>query len=232
LRIAATAAAAVLLAGAIGAILSTRSDTGIPVAGLEGDPAAAEAFAAVEEAYAVYNSGDPEAWGEIRSAGSFFETPEAMERDRAFWVDTYGAFMAAGSRLQVDDCVSHGFGEWPGIADEELPTAPGFWFTCRVTETITFFESGGIDLRPEEWEWVVADGEIVAVTSEGNQDESETARFVADFLVWLSSNHPDIAETIEFTDDGVPTIDSAPTALEYVKLFVEDAPDWPRQTGS
>jgi hypothetical protein len=220
----AAAAVVVLIAGlGVMALTSGEQNGSIPVSGIDGDPAAAEAFTVIEAAYAAYNAGELYAWAVARDAGSLGFTGEPIGGLAGLQGD-HAALYAAGDRYEVAQCVSHGFGDWPGITDSGDP-ATGYRFTCKATSTNSFYGAGGIVLA-EDYEWVVADGKSVAARSDG--DYAPLAGFNKDFRQWLQDNHPEIAAGMQYwRGNGFPNRQDVATALEYVDQFVEDSPDWP-----
>ena len=232
--------AAVLIAAAVtvGVLQISEDDTGIPVAGIEGDPAAAEAFQAVEATYAAFHAGDGEAWIAPVEAGRTYDSPETYDLQHEAMLAHYAAVRAVDERIEVTQCVSHGFGDWPGVAIGSGtvtgdPVSTGYRFTCDAIHTNTFHDLGGIALA-YDYEWVVADGEIISgadIFKEAS-NYNEARDFTDDFSVWLSRNHEDVFWDV-FIGVGVhpyPHPEDAPTVLEYATLFVEESPDWPQPT--
>lgn len=123
----------------------------------DGDPEE-EALQVVEASYDTYNDGDLEGWVEIRDRGSFHASDAdrelALERMRA----DFASGFEAGARYEQIQCESHGDGEWP-IADEG--PVSGYYFTC---DTRLVDDEGPI--HTEAFEWVVRDGEVIAVRSD------------------------------------------------------------------
>lgn len=188
-------------------------DTGISVAGISGDPGAAEAFEAIEAAYVAFNARDAEKWVAARDADTSITS--------RFYTE---ALFAADASIDVSQCISHGFGDWSGVT--------GYRFTCEATETNAFYAPAELDTAVS-YEWVVADGQVVqAGSNESGFDD--WLRFNTDFRNWMRESHPDIHSGMQFlgmTTD-FPAAESMPTALEYVVAFVQDSPDWPRPSGS
>lgn len=191
----------------------------ISLNGASDDAAAVEAFAAVETAYAAYNSGD-DAWVDIRSRGGL-ESSQAVEaRARETNVRIFEAEQAADGNIAVAQCEWHGSGEWPDVVDRGVPAAVGHLFTCEATRTDLLHEAAGMQLA-ESYQWVVADGGVVAVSS--SEDILWWTGFVGDFRRWLQETHPDADVTFLRSTDGAiffPEAASVPTALEYVDEFV------------
>lgn len=199
-------------------------DISIPVTGVVDDDAAGEAFAVVVAAYEAYNTGDVEAWADARQPGSYFSSSEARDTDRSEMVEAVGALHASGSRIDVTGCVSHGLGDWPGIADRGV--ASGYRFRCETTSANVVLLAGGIELAAT-FEWVVADGDVVAVKSEEDPEHwHQVLRFYEEFQSWLRRNRPDAYSQMSFVD-FLPAAESVPAALEYVGVFVDASPDWP-----
>lgn len=114
----------------------------------------AAALAVVNDVYAAYNSGDAARFALLRSRGGYYESEEDRDEDIATFTQQLEADIARGVQFTNIQCVSHGYGQWPGVADEGMPTAEGYYFTCEADNP-----------RTHETHWVVADGEIVAATS-------------------------------------------------------------------
>lgn len=126
------------------------------------DDTATEQFQAVDEAYDLYNTGDVEAWVEVRDSGSQWpsdeDRTEGMEKLRQQVQANYDA----GSRYVETECVSHGFDDWEGVADGALAT--GYYFTCEAVLTSDFEDSDATKVS-ESFNWVVNEGVVVAVNS-------------------------------------------------------------------
>lgn len=121
------------------------------------------ALAVIENAYELWNSGDAVAWVEVRERGSFWESDEQRTEvlsEVLGWVED--RMTVYDVRYTEIDCESQGFGEWPGVADPGLPVAEGYYFICEteVTSANPEFEV------TEVFNWVVAEGEVIAVNSE------------------------------------------------------------------
>jgi hypothetical protein len=123
----------------------------------EGDDPEAAALSTVEAAYEAFNSGDVDTWVEIRDRGSFYATEEDRAEVAEYMAEQVTPEMEGGARYEGIQCESMGDGEWP-VADEGL--VEGYYFTCDTT----YVDSAG-DEYPEAFEWVVADGEVIAVRS-------------------------------------------------------------------
>jgi len=113
---------------------------------------------AVDAAFALFNAGDVDAWVEIRLRGSAFASDEEREKILE-WMRTeeFGPRMAEGAQYEDIACESHGSGEWP-VAD--AGPVEGYYLTCD-----TSLVAGDGSEVGEAFEWVVADGEVVAVRS-------------------------------------------------------------------
>jgi hypothetical protein len=117
------------------------------------------ALAVIENAHELYNSGDAEAWTEVRDRGSWYATDDDRQEMLDSMSDRTQAEIDAGARYEDIECVSEGPGEWP-VADAG-PVA-GYYFICETT-----FVSDSTQ-RAEQFEWVVSqgrDGAVVAVRS-------------------------------------------------------------------
>jgi len=122
-----------------------------------GDDPEAAAQEVVDAAYATFNSGDVDAWVEIRVLGSYFADDDKRDQSMAMMHTTMGAEMEGGAKYQDISCESHGDGDWP-VAD--TGDVAGYYFTCS-----TVLAEGDSEV-PENFEWVVADGQVVAVRSD------------------------------------------------------------------
>ncbi len=126
------------------------------------DDAATTEFQTVTDAYDLYNTGDIEAWVEVRDAGSDWppdvDRVEGMEELRQEAQARYDL----GARYLETECVSHGEMNWPGIADEGL--ASGYHFTCDGIYILDF-ENPDLTSIVKGLNWVVKDGVVVAVNS-------------------------------------------------------------------
>lgn len=223
LRVAVVAAAAILaVAAMVGVFGLLDGDRGaeIAVAGIEGNPEAAAAFEAVAAAYDAYDSGEAETWTTVRSQGNLdpqqgFNESVAVGR----------TLMAANAHYEVEACSYQGFDDWPNMMDSgDLVT--GHSFMCHAVHSDSFNDFSGVVIV-EDFNWVVADGKVAAVRSDGSGGLLAEA-FRKDFRTWLTSNHPEVARDMVYTDLVFPVGDSLPVALEYVGLFVDDSSTWPR----
>lgn len=197
----------------------------IPLSGSSSEEAV-EAFAAVEAAYEVYNSGDAKKWAEVRDRGSSYPTERVQQESLEYEEAVTRAELAADGRIEISGCVSRGLGEWPGVADPGTPVAVGYYFTCNAVRTNALHAAAGLELA-STYNWVVADGEIVAVSSE----ESANAwfDFPRQFELWLEDTHPTVWADMEFVrsaqfSDSFPAESSIPTALEYIDEYVASLP--------
>lgn len=237
--IAAAGFAGVLVAAAltVGAMQLLDSDTTIPVAGIVDDPGAAEAFESVESILAAYNAEGAEAWVNAIEAGRIYVSPEAAAALRQTELVNVTAAHGVDDRIEVTQCVSHGIGDWAGVAEstpgplgfDGEPVSTGYRFTCNAIHTNAFSDIAGLT-RVETYEFVVADGEIITTGDIPTRGWEQLWRFGDDFRVWLNLNHQDVYWEIVFQgNSGYPTPDNAEQALEYAQLFVDESPDWPLQ---
>lgn len=200
--------------------------TPIPLVGAEDSAVARDAFLAVESAYSAHGSDDGTAW--FRAV-----FPPNVRNSKSWWAGVYATYALADERFDAVRCVSHGFGNWPGISEaepffEEDQIATGYRFECTMDETNRFHDAGGIVVR-QVHDWVVADGAVVAAVVEGDFQEADA--FNQDFRNWLLANHYDIFRSYETLPWLFPSHSSLGTALEYVGQFVKESPQWPRQPG-
>ncbi len=232
------AAVLVIAALAVGALQLFDSDDAIPVAGIEGDPAAAEAFDAVETVFVAYNAEDAEAWVNAIEAERTYVNPEAGDALRQTELANVNAAHGVDDRIEVTQCVSHGYGDWALLADAgegELsfasqPVSTGYRFTCDAIHTNAFHDLAGLT-RVGTYEFVVADGEIIATGDIPTLGWHESFQFEDDFRQWLNVNHEDAFWGIVFQGlSSLPMPDSAEQALEYAQRFVDESPEWPVQT--
>lgn len=119
------------------------------------------AMAAVMRAYAAFNSGNAQKWVEIRDAGSYYESDADRIAAQASAVTQTQEAINHGAQYTQITCTSHGPGQWSGIAHEGLPVAVGLNITCTTVLTPQTVIGSG----PQSFEWVVANGVVVAVTS-------------------------------------------------------------------
>ncbi len=122
----------------------------------EGDPEAA-ALSTIEAAYETFNSADVDTWVEIRDRGSSYGTDEDRAEVIEYMTGQLTPQVEGGARYENIQCESQGEGEWP-VADEG--PVEGYYFTCDTS----FVDADGVEY-PEAFEWVVADGQVVAVRS-------------------------------------------------------------------
>lgn len=203
---------------AVGLVATMSNDDSISLAGASDDPAATAAFAAVEDAYLAFNSGDSN-WVEIRDSGSAYDSFRHQERVEEHLLTLFAASHAADARIDVHGCTSHGLASWPEVADDG--PVFGHKFTCNAVRTDSFHGGTGMQLN-EPFVWVVSDGEIIAVTSEGDLDD--WFGLTDQFYFWLADAHPSVASEMTFVEwqakRAFPSIESLPIALEYVDEFV------------
>lgn len=203
---------------------------GIPLEGAEDHPGAAEAFSAVEAAYALFSAGDP-AWGEIRGRGSDYgSTPEEVEAnkeaERGFWMTV----MAASARYDVSSCVAQGSGEW-NIADPGIPTPTGHSFVCEVTETNPLLDIAGASLSFTT-HWVVDDSGVVAAA--GGPETGDGNVFLSRFTGWLASTHPEATTALSALRDaeyfGLGDPETRSEILDYAEEFVAQTDVYPLES--
>ena len=121
-----------------------------------------------------------------------------------------------------------GFGDWSEIGVFDVSIPDGYRFTCETVHTDGFHDAGGVELAVV-YQWVVADGSVVAAWSRG--EFAEWDAFYGEFSAWLLETYPDDWWDVVFSS-GVPTAESVPTVRQYLPLFLEESPDWPRPPGS
>jgi hypothetical protein len=218
---------AAIIVGVLGVaavVVSQAGEPAIPLAGADDDPQAVEAFKAVEAAYGLFNTGDP-AWMEVRLRGSFFETEDeadaALSELTAKWSDE----QAWDLQMVVSGCTSQGHGQWPDLVDKGVPAPSGYYFICETTKTDSVYEVAGVSV-PGTYHWVVENGAVVAVTSEGSTSQADA--FGIALTAWLREAHPEVAADITplFEDPA-----DVPATVEYAKEFVAQSPDYPIETG-
>ncbi len=145
--------------GAPGSGLSSNSAGAGSGTGADAGAGVAEAMVVINEAFTAFNFGDVERWVAMRDPGSQYATDEqrAASLDEATrWTRSQ---MAAGAQFTKIQCHSHGEGEWPGIADSGR--AEGHYVTCDAVLSPDTVGGGG----EMEFKWVIAHGDVVAVTS-------------------------------------------------------------------
>ena len=133
------------------------------VSGAE-DDAATAAFQTVNDAYDLYNTGDIETWVEVRDSGSDWPSEEIRAEELPLLQQEIQASYDAGSRYVETECVSHGLGDWPDVADSGLAT--GYYFTCEAVLTSDFEDPDASEVH-KAFNWVVNDDVVVAVNSNG-----------------------------------------------------------------
>lgn len=119
-----------------------------------------DALGVVESAYSMFNAGDLEGWIQVRDTGSFYATEEDRDSGFEYMRNQIGPLMDQGARYQDISCESQGYGDWP-VADQGLDVPVGYYFVC---DTVLRVDATGFE-RSEQFEWVVADGEVQAVRS-------------------------------------------------------------------
>ena len=117
----------------------------------------ADARAVIDDAFATFNAGDYDAWVEVRDRGASHASEADRDETLALMRDRERSLMEDGGHYEEIECESHGDGSWP-VA--EAGDVDGWYFTCR-----THFVFGDGWTAPETFEWVVADGDVVAVRS-------------------------------------------------------------------
>ena len=127
------------------------------------DDAATAAFQTVNDSYDLYNTGEIEAWVEVRDAGSVWPDCVDVEAEMEEIIKEDQTFYDNGARYVDTVCVSLGLGDWPDIADEGI--AAGYYFTCDAVVTRDFEDSTRTTVV-EAFNWVVNDGVVVAVNSD------------------------------------------------------------------
>lgn len=203
---------------AVAFAVTVDNDDGLVLTGADGDPAAREAFVAVEDAYETFNSGDS-TWVEIRDRGSAYDSVRSQEVLADHLREVFVATHAAEARIDVIGCQSYGFGTWPDTADDG--PIDGYRFTCDAVRTDSLHELAGFQPVDEAFVWVVADDDVIAVQSElGDEPWMD---YPQEFSFWLAVAHPEIAAEIEFVEwEGFrvfPTPESLPTVLEYIDEY-------------
>lgn len=122
------------------------------------DQSAADAQDVVDAAYATYNEGDVDAWARIRDRGSSYESDEQRDQTMAQLRDRDRDRVRDGAHYADIACEGHGDGAWPVADDGDVD---GYYLTCDAVLVL----GDGTEL-PESFEWVVDDGEVVAVRSD------------------------------------------------------------------
>jgi hypothetical protein len=162
------------------------------------------------EAYHLYATGDPQ-WVVVRDRGG--DRPlEGQDLEDS--VAAFEAGLVANPRIEVTSCVSRGFGDW-GVFDEGVTGPDGHYFRCNAVEGNDFFAALGLEV-PAIYEWVVAEGEVVAVRSQ-EQTALRHLHMTA-FLDWLEGAHP---------SPGPSSMSAAPRWLSNTS-----ASSWPRSTST
>ena len=187
---------------------------------------AGRAYQVVLDTYAAYNSGEAARWVELRDRGSRWPSEATRVDGLQVEVEFVRAEHALGSRLASSGCTSHGLSDWPDVADVGLAT--GYYFTCEMVLTDAIGDAGGLEL-PESFNWVVSDGDVVAVNSESPEDADRAwGEWASTFLGWLETTHPAAWRGMTFVgydgEDSFPSAESIPTALRYLDEFVDIQP--------
>jgi hypothetical protein len=153
---AAAACAALLFSGCTNGSTNAEpgASTGPSLTTMPADEAAA--LAVIDQAYAAFNSGDAARWAAARSAGGEYESDEARDAELAEATQFFEERIAAGVRFTAIQCVSHGEGQWAGIADAQAPAVQGYNFTCEHND------GSGTHVT----KWLVADDKVVAAGSD------------------------------------------------------------------
>ncbi len=220
---------AVVLFNQINTPTVVDSPNSIPLEGSEDHPGAAEAFTAVEDAYAMFNRGDP-AWIEIRMRGSDFggtaeEEGANREVERAFW----RAVLAADTHDKVSGCIAHGSGDWQTVVDAGVPTPIGFYFTCETTQTNSLLGVAGV-ASTFTYHFVVDDSGIVAVNTSG-ESERDVNAFIDAFGEWLTATYPDaeprLVAAVDQIGYGFAHPETKSLTIEYAEEFVAQSDDYP-----
>lgn len=166
------------------------------------------ALAIVESAFAAYNSGDMDTWILWREGG------RGSGADAAYQ-------LAAGSRLNVEQCTYRGYGVWQAGSP-----MTGHGFDCAVTGTDRILEAAGIELEMT-YNWIIGESPGWSIGG-SNEDYRFVKAFMAEYRAWLETTHPDVAATIQTVDfpELLPP-ESVPTALEYIDDFVAQSDVYP-----
>ena len=111
--------------------------------------------------------------------------------------------------------------------DASIPD--GYRFTCETVHTNGFQDAAGIEAAVV-WQWLVSeDGKVVAAFD--RREYAQWDAFYREFDAWLLNTYPDDWWDVVFIS-GVPTAESIPTVRQYLPIFLEESPDWPRPPGS
>ena len=215
-------AAIVVLVLAVGVVVLNQTKTSpvagvpeIPLEGADDHPGAAEAFTAVEAAYAMLNIGDP-AFAEIR-----------VEEDEIAGYQTYLA--SVEPRIDVSSCQARGSGEWPGEWSGVSDTGPvaGHFFICEGMETNVLAAIAGL-AAPSTLHWVVDDGAVVAVSEVGEGAFVDGDAFNDAFEDWLGTAHPEASGRARLFGDGDLVDEEAKAELlAYAEEFVAQSEVYP-----
>lgn len=177
----------------------------------------AAARAVVDSAYALFNDGDV-GWVELRDRGSAYESEAERQENLAEGEVEILNSAAAGMRIDLIDCTFQGVGRWSSVADEE--TVTGYYFICDTQLTDAFREPVGLFL-PEEYHWVINDGDVVAVKSQNAVAAGlEYEAFMAQFFEWFRLTHPDLFAEITWRPSDYPDPDTTALLLEYLDAYL------------
>jgi len=216
-------AAIVVLVLAVGVAVLNQTKTSpvagvpeIPLEGADDHPGAAEAFTAVEAAYAMLNTGDP-AFAEIR-----------VEEVEIAGYQTYLARVEP--RIDVSGCQARGSGEWSGVSD--IGPVAGHFFICEGMETNVLAAIAGL-AAPSTLHWVVDDGAVVAVSDVGGGAFVGGDAFNDAFEDWLGTAHPEASGLAQLFSDG-DLVDEEAKAdlLAYAEEFVAQSDVYPLEGSS
>ena len=187
---------------------TTHPARSIPLTGAEDDPAAQDAFAIVQNAFAAYNSGDMRTWATRRDGVT------AVVHD-------FTDEAARGGRLDVDSCEYKGLGAW---RTGEFPLLSGHGFVCEVTHTDRFLHAAGIELEAR-YGWIVAEDLSQSVAG-STEDFRPAGLLMSRFRNWLEANLPEVAASIQY-GRAFPLAASVPIATTYIEEFVADSDFYP-----
>ena len=187
-------------------------ETTIPLYGAEGNVDAEEAFTTVSSAFAAYNAGDMDTWALWREGGAATAADYAYE-------------LAAGSRIDVEQCTYRGFQEWP--MDDLLMIGHGF--DCVGTQTDKLLSAAGVELETTH-NWVIG-ADPASSLGASNEDPYFYLGFIGEFRDWLATSYPDVELSFDYAIPNPSlaylTPESVPTALEYIDEFVDQSDEYP-----
>lgn len=220
-------AAIVVLVLAVGVAVLNQTKTSpvagvpeIPLEGADDHPGAAEAFTAVEAAYAMLNTGDP-AFAEIR-----------VEEVEIAGYQTYLARVEP--RIDVSGCQARGSGEWSGewSGVSDIGPVAGHLFICEGMETNVLAAIAGL-AAPSTLHWVVDDGAVVAVSEVGVGAFVGGDAFNDAFEDWLGTAHPEASGLARmFTDGDLVDEEAKADLLAYAEEFVAQSDVYPLEGSS